>query len=164
MWNNPNSYFNSEEHRRKASERMSKTMAKRVRNGKNIYSNARGGTREDLGFYVRSRWEANVARYLKFLHDKGEIYKWEYEPDTFWFENIKRGTRSYTPDFKIWENKDSEPYYWEVKGYMDKKSNTRMKRMKKYYPEVKIDLIMKSEYKDISKWSRLIPHWEKDKY
>lgn len=164
FWEDENSYFNSEEHRRKASERMSKTMNERVKKGKNIYSRARGGTREDLGFYVRSRWEANVARYLIFLEKNKEIYKWEYEPDTFWFHNIKRGTRSYTPDFKIWETKESEPYYWEVKGYMDQKSKTRMKRMAKYYPDVRIDLIMKDEYKEISKWKKMIDNWETDKY
>jgi len=137
-------------------------MTERIRkNPKNIYSNARGGTREDLGFYVRSRWEANVARYLKYLVEKGDVYKWEYETDTFWFEGIKRGTRSYTPDFKVWETKNSEPYYWEVKGYMDKKSNTRMKRMAKYHPNIRVDLIMKEEYEEISKIANLIENWEK---
>lgn len=161
MWEDPDSYFNSEKHREKLSERMSKVMVKRIKeNPKSVYSNARGGIREDLGFYVRSKWEANVARYLKFLEERGEIYKWEYEPDTFWFENIKRGTRSYTPDFKVWETENSEPVYWEVKGYMDQKSKTRLKRMEKYYPKVKIKLIMQKEYNEIGKLSSLIKHWE----
>jgi len=161
MWTDQKSYLNSEEHRQKLSERMSKQMVDRIKkNPKSVYTNARGGTREDLGFYVRSRWEANVSRYIKFLVEKGEIYKWEYEPDTFWFENIKKGTRSYTPDFKIWETETSDPIYWEVKGYMDAKSKTRMKLMDKYYSGTEIKLIMEKEYKEISERAGLINSWE----
>lgn len=161
QWNDPDSYFNSEEHRIKTSERMSKTMTKRLRkNPKSVYTRGKGGTRKDIGIYVRSTWEANVARYLNFLKEKGSISKWEYEPDTFWFENIKRGTRSYTPDFKIWDKEDSEPYYWEVKGYMDAKSKTKLKRMAKYYPDIKVKIVGEKEYKAISELKRAIPNWE----
>ncbi len=118
------------------------------------------GVRSDIGIYVRSRWEANIARYLNWLQARGEIAKWAYEADTFWFTDIKRGTRSYTPDFKIWETDESEPYYWEAKGYMDQKSKTKLKRMAKRYPDVRIVLIERDEYKAIAKWSRLIPGWE----
>ena len=48
--------------------------------------------RDDLGFYVRSTWEANYARYLKFLVKHQQIYDFEHEPDTFYFE-VRRGTR-----------------------------------------------------------------------
>jgi len=120
---------------------------------------AKGGIRDDLGHYVRSSWEANVARYLKFLIEKGEIKKYEYEPDTFCFELIKRGNRSYTPDFKITEKNDSV-LYWEVKGWMDKSSKVKLKRMAKYYPHIKIVLIEKKQYDEIKKWKRLIPYWE----
>lgn len=118
------------------------------------------GFREDLGIYVRSRWEANFCRYLCLLVDQGKIHRFEYEPETFWFEGIKRGTRSYTPDFKLWDEPGAEPYYIEVKGWFDAKSKTKLKRMAKYYPEVRIVLVMKDEYREISKWKSLIPHWE----
>src|SRR3990172_2886201 len=55
------------------------------------HGSAKGGTRTDLGFYVRSSWEANYARYLKWLQSNGEIIEWHYEPDTFNFDSIKRG-------------------------------------------------------------------------
>lgn len=86
------------------------------------------GTREDLGIYVRSRWEANYARYLNWLKSLGEIRDWKYEPDTFEFADIKRGTRFYTPDFKITE-KNGETVYHEVKGWLDQRSATKLKRM-----------------------------------
>lgn len=125
----------------------------------NPYSRARGGTRDDLGFYVRSRWEANYARYLRFLKDKGEIHDWEYEPDIFVFHGEIRGSISYTPDFKVTEN-NGRVVYHEVKGWMDSKSKTKLKRMKKHYPDVEIIIIAWKEYNAISKYSGLIENWE----
>ena len=125
------------------------------------YSRGKQGKRDDLGgLYVRSAWEANYARYLNFLIGLGQIKKWEYEADTFWFETIKRGTRSYTPDFKVWEN-DDRIIYHEVKGWMDEKSITRLKRMAKFHPNVRLIVIAKAEMAEIkSKVGRLIPFWE----
>ena len=83
-----------------------------------------GGKREDLGFYVRSGWEANYARYLKWLVSIRHIARWEYEPETFEFP-VKRGSRFYTPDFKI-TNLDGTIEFHEVKGWMDQASRTRI--------------------------------------
>ena len=57
--------------------------------------------------YFRSKWEANYALYLDFLVERGEIASWEYEVDVFMFEEIKLGTRSYRPDFKIFNIDDT---------------------------------------------------------
>lgn len=158
-WKDPNSPFNSDKYRQALSDNAYKN--KPGLKSKNSSGNVRykGGTREDLGHYVRSRWEANIARYLKFLIEKGEIKKYEYEPDCFEFIKIKRGNRSYTPDFKVYLN-NGKVEYWEVKGYMDKESRVKLNRMEKYYPETKIILIEKEQYKEIGKWSRLIANWE----
>lgn len=159
-WKDPNSIFNQAEFRDSRSTSMSQLMVERIQNGDaNQHTKGRGGTRDDLGFYVRSAWEANYARYLNWLLSKNEIYKWEYEVDTYWFEHIKRGVRSYTPDFKVWSNSEKYEYH-EVKGYMDQKSKTKLKRMDKYYPNEKVIVIAAEEYKSIKKWSRLIPGWE----
>lgn len=129
---------------------------------KNGYSRGKQGKREDLdNIFFRSSWEANYARYLNFLKSKEIIYKWQFEPDTFWFEKIKRGVRSYLPDFKIWDTSTSDPYYVEVKGWMDDKSKTKLKRMKKYYPEIRIDIVTSKEYNEIKKKiSSLLVLWE----
>lgn len=121
----------------------------------------KGGKRADLGgVYFRSAWEANYARYLKWLVSQGAIKSWEFEPDEFWFDKIKRGTRSYKPDFKVIEN-DGQVVYYEVKGYMDDKSRTQLRRMAKYYPQVKVIVIDSKCYQDIRlQASRLIPNWE----
>lgn len=112
------------------------------------------GRRKDLGDqYFRSRYEANYARFLNFTKQK-----WEYEKQTFWFLKIKRGVRSYTPDFYLPELNE----FHEVKGWMDKKSVTKLKRMKKYHPTVRVVVIDGEWFKAANKQGlcRLIPGWE----
>lgn len=121
---------------------------------------ARGGRRADLNDqYFRSKMEANWARYLQFLVDNGEIESWEYEPDEFEFVGIKRGARFYKPDFKIVDS--GKVYYHEVKGHMDSVSRTKLKRMKKYHPDVEIQVIGKTRYNSVAKTgAAIIPGWE----
>lgn len=122
----------------------------------------KGGRREDLGgLYVRSRWEANWARYLNWLKGLGEIQEWAYEPDTFEFVGIRKGTRFYTPDFRV-INKDGSKEYHEVKGWLTGIGKTKLKRMAKYHPDVKIVLVDKSYYKSVAKKvAGCIPNWER---
>ena len=160
QWKDPNHRVNSEEYRQSVSDRSAQTAFKN-RFSQKQYSRANSGKREDLGgLYVRSTWEANYARYLNFLKDKGKIWKWEYEADTFMFDGIKRGCRFYTPDFKVWDEVLSIPYFVEVKGWMDQKSRTKLARMKKYYPGVRVDLVTEREYRALAQWAKLIPNWE----
>lgn len=98
--------------------------------------------------YLRSQWEVEYAHYLEFLKKGKQIIGWEYEPDVFWFEKIRRGVRSYTPDFKI-TNNDGTIEYHEVKGWMDDRSKTKIKRMAKYHPEVRLLVIARKELKDL---------------
>lgn len=122
--------------------------------------NAKGGRREDLGFYFRSRWEANWARYLNFLISIGDIQSWSYEPDTFVFNKIKRGSRFYTPDFKVIDKAGNIEYH-EVKGWMEHTSSTKLKRMAKYYPDIKIIIIDGKTYYSATKNLHLvIANWE----
>ena len=110
--------------------------------------------------FYRSRWEANYARYLQWLKDRGEIQDWQHEPDTFWFEAIKRGVRSYLPDFKVTEVGGAIAYH-EVKGWMDARSRTTIKRMGKYHPKVKLIVIEAKQYKALSKQlGRIVEGWE----
>lgn len=130
--------------------------------GGNAYSRCKRGKRPDLdNIFFRSAWEANFARYLNFLKERGQIKDWKYEPKTFLFEGVTRGVISYLPDFLVIENNESETYY-EVKGWMTSRSKSALKRMSKFYPEIKIIIVDKSAYKEIeNKIWRLIPNWEK---
>ena len=153
-WADKNDYLNSKEYRQSISDRdvaLGKlgrgiiTYNKGYARGRQGHYNING---KDI--YFRSLWEANYALYLDFLIKNHEIKSWEFEPQTFWFEKIKRGIRSYLPDFKVYKNDDSFEYH-EVKGWMDKKSVTKLKRMKKYYPNIRVIVIDEDSYKDIKK-------------
>lgn len=130
-------------------------------NGERTYSRANGGKRADLNNrYFRSGWEANWARYLNWLQSRGEIVSWEYETETFEFAPIKRGARFYTPDFKV-TNADGKSQFHEVKGWMDPRSATKLRRMKKYFPEIEVLVIDKPVYAAVAKKvAPLIKEWE----
>lgn len=102
----------------------------------------------------RSAWEANYAFYLDWLKGLGEIKEWEYEPmpryDFIMYENGKPKVMSlgYLPDFKVTRNNDTF-YLVELKGY--KQGMMKLKRMKKYYPEIKIELVDSKEYAILKK-------------
>lgn len=143
-----------------------KAMKGRVRNGVTAPKVARGkwkaGWREVGGqrVFFRSRWEANYARYLEWLCSIGQIMKWEHEPKTFWFEGVKRGCVSYLPDFRV-TNKDESHEWHEVKGWMDARSATTIKRMIKYHPAEKLLVIREKEYRAIErKVAGVISGWE----
>jgi len=115
-----------------------------------------GGKRK----YFRSLWESNYARYLEWLKQKGQIAEWEHEPETFWFNGIKRGCVSYLPDFRVTELSGARVYH-EVKGWMDARSITKIRRMAKYHPSVKLIVIDAKAYKALQKDVKgLVPSWE----
>lgn len=113
------------------------------------------GTRR---LYLRSQWEANYASYIEFLAFNKQIQSWDYECETFWFDKIKRGTNNYTPDFKIFNN-DGTFEFHEVKGWMDARSKTKIRRMKKYHPNVVLRIIDKEWFKKNNSLSKIIPGW-----
>jgi len=146
-------------------ERIIKMMKTKVKNGtaypeRKASWKAEWRTIGENKKYYRSKWEANYARYLEWLKSNNQIKDWKHEPTTFWFEDIKRGVVSYLPDFLVTELNGNQSYH-EVKGWMDPKSKTKLKRMAKYYPHIKIVLIQKKEYESIKKtMSSIILDWE----
>ena len=126
MWADPNAKLKSKKLREKVSKKISRRLIERRQNGWNPYSNAKSGKREDLGIYVRSKMEANYLRYLNFLK-----IKWQYEPKIFYFEKIKKGTLTYTPDIYL----PDEDKWIEIKGWFRDKDKTKLRRFKKYFPE-----------------------------
>ncbi len=159
-WNDPHSKFFAPELVQQRSDRMLQLNI----NGKahQRYTRTSGGKREDLGdTYFRSSWEANYARVLNFLLTHKEILRWEYEPYTFVFEKIKRGTRAYTPDFKVFFQ-DGHHEWHEVKGWMDPKSKTRLTRMAQFFPEEPLVIIDAQWFKQARRSGLvgLIAHWE----
>ena len=117
--------------------------------------------------YFINRSEADYYRYLSWLKTKGQIYDFTHQPPEFDFSRfgVRRGPSSfYKPDFKVVENGDGTKYHYvEVKGYLDQKSKTKLKRMAKYFPGDRVDLVM---YRDLACLARqvgkLIPGWESE--
>ena len=108
-------------------------------------------------YYFRSKWEIHYAQYLEFLRRSQIVTDWSYESKTFWFEEIKRGVRSYKPDFQVFRP-DGTHYWVEVKGYMDAKSATKLKRMRKYYPSEEIYIVDKAWFaKNLKVVKKILP-------
>lgn len=140
----------------------SKRCSDSIPRGEERFTNRKGGRRADLGgLYFRSSWEANYARYLNFLRKSGETFGWSFEHDTFEFNKIKKGTRFYTPDFKL-TYEDGSIEYHEVKGWDYPRGRTARKRFAKYFPHLKLVLIDSEWFKAIKKQGidKLIPYWE----
>lgn len=116
-----------------------------------------GGKRK----YFRSKWEANYARYLEFLKVNNEIKDWFHEPKVFWFDGIKRGCVSYLPDYSVILKNNTTEYH-EVKGWMDDRSKTKIKRMSIYFPNVVLKIIDGKWFKQFKAAHsyRLIKDWE----
>ena len=163
--------LNEYENRRKSSRRVPSGIAlpelkkKRVTTfnstpRERVYSRTKKGWVKLGGkqFFARSSWESNYARYLQFQKEQGLILDWDHEPETFWFEGIKRGVRSYLPDFKVTAKTGTE--FHEVKGWMDSRSKTKIRRMAKYHPQIKLIVIDQYRYREIAKTaSCIIPGW-----
>ena len=129
-------------------------MQIQLKDGKAVWQ---AGWREigDKKIYFRSRWEYRYALYLEYLKGQKQIVEWFYEPKTFWFEGIKRGTNNYKPDFCVVHTDASEEYV-EVKGYMDAKSKTKIKRMAKYHPTVRLRVVTGDFFKKNGKMLRAV--------
>jgi len=142
----------SEKHRTSISKALVGKMPANMMFSNNNYGHFQNGEYENSKgtMYFRSKWEANIALYLDFLVSQKQIKDWEYETDYFVFDKIRHGTTRYLPDFKVINNNDTFEY-WEVKGFMDSRSKTKLRRMAKYYPEIKLILIDTEYYRSLQK-------------
>ena len=94
----------------------------------------------DIGgkhFYARSQKEIAYAHAYEAQKQRGLIKDWAYEAKTFYFDGERRGPVNYKPDFRIDEH-DGTHYWCEVKGWMDPKSKSKLKKFKKYFPDEKL--------------------------
>jgi len=113
---------------------------------------ARKGFREDLGHFVRSSWEANFARLLKFLN---RDYK--YEPRRFVFVLSSGEETSYLPDFYIVDLNR----FVEIKGFWREGHREKLRQFLSAHPEIELDVVGANEYALLEeKFSKLVPNWE----
>lgn len=94
----------------------------------------------DIGgkhFYAKSKKEMMYAHMFESHKKAKKILEWDYEPHTFYFEGERRGPVNYKPDFRVLELDGSISWH-EVKGWMDQRSTSKIKKFKKYFPELKL--------------------------
>lgn len=143
-WANPNSIFNTEEFKQKKSD----ALHNHKMNGDYKTFSIRGNTRCVVGGKMcvfKSSWEITIAKKLQELKDSNFIQEWDYEKTHFNFDDIKRGIRSYCPDFEVTLN-DNTKMYIEVKGWKMESSLLRIKMLQERYPQIKYYLIDEKEY------------------
>jgi hypothetical protein len=94
----------------------------------------KGGFREDIGHYVRSIWEANIARVYQYLS-----WDYEYEPNSF-----ELGDKStYRPDFYL----PQFEWYIEISGYVSDKKLWKVDQFRKLHG--KLEHLTEKDYKKI---------------
>lgn len=116
------------------------------------------GTRDDLGHFVRSTWEADVCRIIKLLGGK-----YGYEELTIHFKKGSH-TRRYKVDIVDYDRVLSEGYI-EVKGWFNDKDQNKMILVKDQHPEFfsKLRFIMLSDMKMLAQqYKHKISNWESD--
>lgn len=113
-------------------------------------SKGKPGIRQDIDssicFY--STWEANIARVFNLIS-----ITWEYAPRIF-----DLGDHTYRPDFYL----PKDNIYIEIKNFMNAYSFNRDRLFREKYPDIKLTVISKKEYKEIEEnYHLLIDFWEK---
>lgn len=92
-----------------------------------------------------SKAERDFANYL----DNAYI-QWQYEPESFqWIPPRKK----YTPDFKILR-KNGSYFFVEFKGYLRPTDRTKMREIKKQYPDLDIRFVFMRANKKLYKGSK----------
>lgn len=130
------------------------------KNAKSVMHTSNKGWRTVGGknIFFRSSWEYNYALYLQWQKEQNEILDWEHEPQYFEFP-IKHGVTRYLPDFIV-TAKDRSQWAVEVKGFMDSKSATKIKRFRTYFPQIDLIIIDKKWFADNKNLRFILKGWE----
>lgn len=86
------------------------------------------GVRQDIGFFVRSAWEANIIRIFRYMG-----LTIQYEPKCF---SLSDG-RTYCPDLFILETGEIV----EIKGRWNRGAKEKVEKFQQEYPGISFDLI-----------------------
>ncbi len=111
----------------------------------------RGGYREDLGFYVRSNWEADFARILKLWG-----LKFYYEPRQFELTRLNGETLHYTPDFYTPANNT----FYEIKGWLHDLDQEKIGLFRQQFPQYNFILVNTTKFAELAVKYRDLVAWE----
>jgi len=113
--------------------------------------------------WFANRMEANYYRYLLWQKEQKLIANFQYQPNFFDFRpfGYDKGVVTYKPDFLV-VSMDGSSMYVELKGHISRDHKTKMSRMRKCFPGVRITVVTYSQYKQLEKdVAPLIKGWEK---
>ncbi|MBA3534226.1 MAG: hypothetical protein H0T73_20075, partial [Ardenticatenales bacterium] len=113
--------------------------------------NRKKGYREDLGHFVRSTWEADLARVLRYLN-----LEYLYESKTFELITKEGQTLNYTPDFYI----PVLDTWIEVKGWMDQLSAEKISLFKEQYSDHKLIIVDQTLFAEFQHQYKNLVEWE----
>ncbi|MDO8435925.1 MAG: DNA polymerase III subunit alpha [bacterium] len=111
----------------------------------------KGGFRKDLGHYVRSTWEADFARILRFHN-----LNYKYEPETFRLVKGNGEIVHYTPDFYV-EVKNT---FYEIKGWLHDLDKEKMQLFQEQYPQHNLVMISATKFAEFSLQYKTLINWE----
>jgi len=121
----------------------------RSQQGASAYSAA--GFRQDLGHDVRSSWEADFARVLNYYG-----IRYEYEPLLFTLLRADGSTVTYAPDFFV----PGLNCWYEIKGWMDHKSEEKIRLFREQYPGERLVVIDRTRFAELQMQYRDLVEWE----
>lgn len=122
--------------------------------------------RHDIGHFAASTYESNIYRIFQYENKK---YKKEYE--CIFPLKYKNGEiKNYRIDIQDIDGLFCKNAYLEIKGYMDEKSEEKIKLFREQYPQYKLLIIGNCDgkkvkcdisYKELEdKYKPLLPLWE----
>lgn len=128
----------------------------------NKYYNIQNGW-EVIGeqkIYCRSSYERDCAYYFEYLRRTGQITKWTHE--AFKINFPIKNAKNYVPDFVLYniiDGAEKMVKIVEVKGKIEQSDITKIKRLKRYFPEYFsiFCYVGKSEYLDMLRAEHGIP-------
>lgn len=100
------------------------------------------------GITFDSKDEAKYYEALKIRQYRGEIQNFELQPKFTLVEGFKKNGKTYraityTPDFVIYHNDNSEEYV-DVKGMTTQQGELRIKLFHYFYRDLKLSIVAKS--------------------
>lgn len=109
--------------------------------------------------FYRSKMEKNFAFYLEFLKSCGLVEKWEHEPEMFKLEGRMGVVSHYKPDFRA-VGCEGDVKWYEVKGWLDKRSQAKINAFRKQYPKLNLTVVDKKWFnRNTPKLKGLIREW-----
>jgi len=111
----------------------------------------KGGFRADLGHYVRSSWEADFARILKYYN-----VGYTYEPQTFELIKPNGEIMHYTPDFYV----ESQNTFYEIKGWFHDEDKEKLDLFQTQYPQHHLVLINTTKFAEFALQYKSLINWE----